>query len=654
MRATVPVRLLVVMTAMLATSATGHFPAADASPLPALEQLDGRLMVAHGDNFAGGPMVMKTELRTATGIIPLVLPAAEHSQLVALAGDRVRVLGSRRSSSAAFTAQAISPITKASSTSFATAHAVAAKSVRSMRIAVVLMRLPGSAAEPVTKAAVQAATFGATNSVAHWFSQMSGGQVAVTGKVYGYFNGVKGCDLAVQGAAAAAAAAPAGYVASDYDHLVVYAPSQVCGFKGMGWVGANGAFLNGTINRGVMEHELGHNLGLLHAGRYACGVAPVSASCLIDYGDPTDVMGGSETNRGYSAEHKYKLGWLPEAEVKTVTTGTQTIALTASENPLIPGSTQLIHVRAADGTLFAIDRRASVGYDTGLSGVWIRRVAVVNTDDTQLVRSSALAPGQSFIDDSAQVAIKTLTNVAGSAASIKVCVGSCPDFTTTGTGPVTPVLAPVTARTIASASVTSATNKSLTITVPAGRGVVIGHTVVVATYTGAAAGAVSCNDSRGNVYSVNGNRVNGRRLIVCSAHVSTSLPPGTKITTRYPAFNGGSVSNATDMAGIRATARVDKVKASAGSTTAVTSGATAPTTRAAEVVFGVEMHQGTPTFASSPVYTRLGGVSAFAGAARMTITPAFRIVSATGAYTFGGSLTSAQPWSAAAITFFRG
>ncbi len=226
-----------------------------------------------------------------------------------------------------------------------------------MRIAVVLLRLPGSTAEPVSKASVQAATFGAKNSVADWFAQMSGGQVAVTGTVYGYFDGVKSCDLAVQTAVAAAAAAGAGYVASDYDHLVVYAPSQVCGFKGMGWVGANGVFLNGTIDRGIMEHELGHNLGLLHAGLYTCGVAAPAASCLVDYGDPTDVMGGTAANRGYNAEHKYELGWLPASEVKTVTAGTQTIALTASENPLVAGTTELIHVRAADGTLFAIDRR---------------------------------------------------------------------------------------------------------------------------------------------------------------------------------------------------------------------------------------------------------------------------------------------------------
>ena len=161
-----------------------------------------------------------------------------------------------------------------------------------------------------------------------------------------------------------------------------------------------------------MEHELGHNLGLWHAGRVPrAASAPCSASCLIDYGDPTDVMGDPTRNRGYSAEHKYTLGWIPASEVRTVTSGTQTIALTASEDPLVAGSIELIHVRAADGTLYAIDRRASVGYDAGLSGVWIRRGRVDGDATTpSSCGARALGAGQTFTDSVHHVTIKTLTD----------------------------------------------------------------------------------------------------------------------------------------------------------------------------------------------------------------------------------------------------
>ena len=71
----------------------------------------------------------------------------------------------------------------------------------------------------------------------------------------------------------------------------------------------------------MIEHELGHNLGLMHAGESACGSAAVTAGCVIAYADPTDVMGDPSVNHGFSAEHKFMLGWIPASEVQTVTTG---------------------------------------------------------------------------------------------------------------------------------------------------------------------------------------------------------------------------------------------------------------------------------------------------------------------------------------------
>jgi hypothetical protein len=293
-----------------------------------------------------------------------------------------------------------------------------------MRIAVVLMRLPGSTVQPISIAAVKSSTFGPSNSVASWFSETSGEQVAVTGSVFGWYSGVKSCDLAKQLAAAAAAAKKGGYVASHFDHLVVYTPPQACDFGGIGWVGQNGVFLNGDVAPGLMEHELGHNLGLWHAGQYDCSNAKLAAACLTVYGDDTDVMGNPYANHGYNAVHKFALGWIPAAEVRNVTAGTQTIALTASETPVVAGAIELIQVRTADGARYAVDRRASVGYDTGISGVWVRKLASVNSDDTELVRSGALAAGSTFNDTIHHVTIQTLSD-SGPTASVRVCVGPC-------------------------------------------------------------------------------------------------------------------------------------------------------------------------------------------------------------------------------------
>jgi hypothetical protein len=469
----------------------------------------------------------------------------------------------------------------------------------------------------------------------------------VSGTVFGYFDGVRNCDLAAQTQAAASAAAGAGYVASDYDHLVVYTPYQSCDFSGIGWVGGNGVFLNGTVDRGIMEHELGHNLGLWHAGTYECGGAALSADCLVDYGDPTDVMGSTAPDRGYSAEHKHMLGWIPESEVRTVTTGTNDIVLTASENPLVDGSTQLIHVHSPDGTLYAVDRRASVGYDTGMSGVWIRQVGYVNTDDTQLVRGSALGAGQTFTDAAHAVTIKTLTDV-GPTATVRVCIGPCAVPVGSQVIPVA-----VAARNVATGSKASLSNGSLTLTVPSGHGVVTGHTVIVATYAGRVAGGVSCGDNRGNAYAVNLDSLGAQRLIVCSTRVTNALTAGAKITIRYPAFSGASVSSANDFSGIDPAAQIDRRHSGAGSVATVDSGTTATTASADEVVFGVEIHRGAAVFTPASGYTRVGAVSFFTGTSRMTITPGFKIVSAIGAYKYGGVLSSAQQWRAGVLTFLR-
>jgi hypothetical protein len=408
-----------------------------------------------------------------------------------------------------------------------------------------------------------------------------------------------------------------------------------------------GVFLNGTVAPGVIEHELGHNLGLLHAGAYGCAAASMSAGCLVDYGDPTDVMGDPTADHGYSAEHKYQLGWIPASEVRTVTTGTQTIALTAAEHPLVAGSTELIRVRAADGTLFAIDRRASVGFDVGLSGVWIRDVAKAGTDDTELMRSTALTAGETFTDAVHRITIKTVDDRA-STASVEVCVGPCvvPIATQTAPAPRS-----ITARNIATATKRSSRNTSIELTVPAGRTVLAGRTVIVTTDTTNTAGAVACTDSRGDVYKSDVNSVGARRLIICSAHANATLEPGATITVHYPSFDGAALSTANQFSGLEPSALPDRTSVAHHFSVAINSGTTPPTRRRAELVFGVVVYDGTPTYRAGTGDTHIGDVAVLAGTARLTIVAEFKIVSAVGAFTVTGTLSSPQPWRAAIVTF---
>jgi len=117
------------------------------------------------------------------------------------------------------------------------------------------------------------------------------------------------------GAVSSLAGHPLGnkYDASKYDLVYTISPQQQpTGTKGVAWVGAKGAMCNGceaiSENFQVMVavHELGHNLGLSHAG-----------STSLEYGNPFDWMGNYPDVQGlsYGMGYKLKLHWLPRPTV---------------------------------------------------------------------------------------------------------------------------------------------------------------------------------------------------------------------------------------------------------------------------------------------------------------------------------------------------
>jgi len=95
----------------------------------------------------------------------------------------------------------------------------------------------------------------------------------------------------------------------------------------------------------TIAHELGHNLGLEHAGATNCtdvdGVrVPLSDTCTFqNYADQWDAMGG---NGEFSAAHRVQLGWIPASQVVTLTTSSS-VVVTPAYDP-----TSLVY-RVADG-----------------------------------------------------------------------------------------------------------------------------------------------------------------------------------------------------------------------------------------------------------------------------------------------------------------
>ena len=107
-----------------------------AGSAPLISELDGQLMVAHGDTFSrgvGSMATMQVFVRTAHGRVRVRVPAAKHSAFLALAGKKVRIRGA--SIGATFNAQSVAPLV---------ANQASAMTPRVFRIAVVLMHLPAT------------------------------------------------------------------------------------------------------------------------------------------------------------------------------------------------------------------------------------------------------------------------------------------------------------------------------------------------------------------------------------------------------------------------------------------------------------------------------------------------------------------------------
>jgi hypothetical protein len=403
-------------------------------------QLDGTLLVAHGDDFTHGhSTTMQLSLRTAGGEIPLRAASVPHAQLLALAGRRVRVQGTRAGAT----------INASGLTALGGVLPTLGQPGKPLRIAYVLMHPVTSPAKPLSTSAAEAVMFTGKGSVAAWYAQASYGQLQITGKVFGSYDTtlpVTTCSIyAWTGAAYSAMQADPAYKGEQYDDIIVQAPFG-CSFGGLAYIGSAGAIVSGNFDF-LIEHELGHNLGLGHANAYHCdGQAFSTANCQWEeYGDSYDVMGRGSRYQ-FNAEHKRELGWIPPSAIATATPGTHTFELTASEIAPSAGSTQVLEIPRPDGTRYAIERREPIGVDAqkimfsdgipfpSVQGVWVR-VAQGGANGgsvTALVDMSAqggdsdgrLRVGQTFADAASQVKITTLST-DGITSKVQVCMGPC-------------------------------------------------------------------------------------------------------------------------------------------------------------------------------------------------------------------------------------
>ena len=210
----------------------------------------------------------------------------------------------------------------------------------------------------------------------------------------------------------------------------------------------------------------------------------------------------------------------------------------------------------------------------------------------------------------------------------------------------------------------TSTGTTISVTVPAG-GVAAGNTIIVSFATdptNTPTGAVTVADTKGNIYTkdadiANGTGTSGVRTLVFSAPVTVALVSGNTITVTYPSAAAKAVSICYAN-GLISASRVDVTHTGTGNSTAPTSGATANTTQASELLIGAigtESRTSSTTMTAGSGYTLLNNASADTGSSGSSITifPEYQPVYVTGTYTANGTLSgsTSRNWAAVIVTY---
>jgi hypothetical protein len=308
--------------------------------------------------------------------------------------------------------------------------------------------------EPWTLDEIESRIFTDNDSTNAFYQEESHGQLWFTGRAYGWYtidpptgcraDGTDAYHWAQQ--AMDQASTLDNFNRADYDEVMFVFPHYSgCAWAGLGELGGsigpryswiNGGD-NGVLTVRVTGHELGHNLGLHHAGSWDCtrGVGgqrvPISDTCALDeYNDPYDVM-GSAGSRHSNSWHLEQLGLMPASNVETVNTS-GTYSMSAATDTEMPTTLRIPSRYAASGGVKAwyyLEIRKPGGVfenfptsDPVSNGVSIRleddpskmtQSRLIDVDMANGIADSALRPGKTFSDG--QISVTTLSAGLGQA-----------------------------------------------------------------------------------------------------------------------------------------------------------------------------------------------------------------------------------------------
>lgn len=279
-------------------------------------------------------------------------------------------------------------------------------------------------------------------SVAAYYNETSGGQLNLGGDVLGTFtvpfNSSGTCEYQAWASAADQAASNSGIDMSAYANKVYLFPynNPTTGIKVGGcpaggstggwafigynqsWVGTvaktDSSLYNWSSIQQVTSHELGHSFGVHHANSLSCSsgraIDSYSACTNLEYGDKTDVMGG--TTYQMNTPHKVALGWLSSQNILTVSAN-GTYQITASE--IFDSSIKALRIRKPDtNEYYYVSYRRPIGYfDKNISSNGMSSVHVWNESpgtQTKILTRAPLGDGMHFEDPTNGIMITQLSH----------------------------------------------------------------------------------------------------------------------------------------------------------------------------------------------------------------------------------------------------
>jgi Big-like domain-containing protein/gametolysin peptidase M11 len=392
----------------------------------------GTLRAVVTDNFRAGESSTRYTLQSGSQKT-VVWPTA----LTAEAGERVVVTGEMREDRLVGTVRATGP------------NQTTAISPGSRKTAVLLIAPAGSSPGPWSQESARTEVFTGANSASAFYTEESYGAISLTGKlrqdgdVFGWFNlntSTVGCPDSELRREANEDAAASGIDLSGYQHLIYMMPFQGlqsdCKWFGVAGLNSNWVMINGDFGVKIVTHELGHNLGLLHAGSWTCtegGVrVQISDTCTTtEYGDPFDTM-GSTAARHSSGWNLAKLGFIGPENVETIESSGNYSMHSALHPTTEPTTLRIPYERSFGGEVtswYYLEVREKGGVfenvnDATMTGVSIRIAPNPNLSPETLLldanpatatfEDAPLGVGETF-DGGGPVQIKTLSAGGGSA-----------------------------------------------------------------------------------------------------------------------------------------------------------------------------------------------------------------------------------------------